>query len=247
MTHQDNPAGRLHDILTTASTGRVDLPAVRVWGPALGVKDNDFIKVSLRVQDLIKLINDAEAAIRAMPEEERRDNHLEAFERLRPLPRALTTELYTSSFGAFQPFVSDYVTTRLRYASGDLRSMGWSIPVPTNSELAELVTLVRTLSDEVTESSALPPDAKVLILRRLRDVEDAIAAVRIGGFESVAAGMAAVASGVIVVPSGAPRGYFSSIVGRLFNAIIRHLPQVREINETAQQVLETIDQASNTL
>ena len=178
MPDYQNPAGRLHELLTQFASNP-SLSIQDAWADVLGV---DSGEVALYLGDVVALLRDVRDAAS--------DTGNEAFA---PIPGYLTA-LSQSIFPASVPFsqTSDHVAPdatamqMLKMLSAYLETTAPEGRIPEVAEVEDLRDEFAELVDAVT-SADLPPDIRRALLHRLIEMITALEHLKVGGPDAGAA------------------------------------------------------------
>lgn len=206
MPHYDNPAGRLHELLTQLSEQNDDRESLVVaWAGVLSVPQGDLILHIGGVADLVRQIQEAVDRVG--------DEILRApVRRLRETwarPIFPTDHAFNAELRAVLPGPESLESLGL--VSAQLHLLAPEGKVPDGDELNELQQQVRDLIDEVRQSSELPDYVKDAIASRLMGVDKAIEHVHIGGPDAVRRAMEAVLGTVILADEPAKTAKTSAV------------------------------------
>ncbi|SIR96003.1 hypothetical protein [Micromonospora avicenniae] len=236
----DNSASRLAAFLQQVRQQQrdTDKPAVEVWKQIFGVSDDaDVLK---KAADLARLVDEVEAEVRALPEDEDPD-HLLAY--LPQIRQVLGTFLFARQVKMHQ--VMSQVTGEMAYSIATceraLRRNGKVEPTISKDSARQLVEDVRAIIDDVV-SSDLPNKLKELLVDRLRGVEAALLNVRIGGYANVEEAMDALTFGAVraTKPDSEERAKVGSWLGRLWGKLGEHAQGAEAIASTAASTAEVV-------
>lgn len=236
--HLDNPAGRLAAILSTAMGTRAEEKAWSAWSSALNADEPGT--AFIRIGQLVRLIQETKDAIQGLPAEEDPAFYLKPFEYLDALATKLRMHIGHGDMKTFHEVIPEHVLVGVGAAARVLRRYGQT-PVIEEADRAELLDQVRTIIDDVSNHPDLPKHAKLFMLKLLRDVEGALIAFRLGGFDDVAATVAALAGGVVYVENVDQRGWWGRHVSRLWEAVLARAKGVQAIAESVTSVSEAVE------
>ncbi|SCL56487.1 hypothetical protein [Micromonospora chersina] len=233
----DNSASRLAAMLEQArqQPGRA---AIEVWMQIFEVSDR--LGVLQKAADLARLVDQVEAEVRALPEDEDPDHLLTFLPQIRNVVDAL---LYVGNV-QMSHFV-DQVTGEMVYSVAScaraLRRNGRVQPLISDDSSKQLVEDVRAIIDDVVASD-LPDDLKELLVDRLRGVEAALLSVRIGGYANVEKAMDALTFAAVraTKPGSEERAKAGSWLGRLWGKLSEHAQGAEAIASTAASTAEVV-------
>lgn len=188
--HLDNPAGRLHAVLERFGANR-DSQIIASWNSALAVEPPKVPRALIGVADLI---DDTKQAYH--------DTRLTMFPELPERLDAIGAMLFqpshpmTGAVKAILPTDWDFALNDIRNLSLFLNQKGMQSRTPDDAEVAALVQTARDLIAAVTNSDALPPEWKALLIRQLTEVLTTFELWRVEGAEKVRMDVLAVATTV---------------------------------------------------
>ncbi|MBM7082763.1 hypothetical protein [Micromonospora humidisoli] len=232
-----NSASRLAAILEQVRQ-QPKRAAIEVWMEIFGVPDR--LGVLQSSADLARLVDQMEAEVRALPEDEDPD-HLLAF--LPQIRNVVDGLLYVGNVH-MNHFV-DQVTGEMIYSVGvcarALRRNGHSEPTLSEDSSNQLVEDVRSVIDAVVASD-LPEDLKELLVDRLRGVEAALLSVRIGGYANVEKALDALTFGAVraTKPDSEERAQVGGWLSRLWGKLGEHAQGAEAIAATAASTAEVV-------
>ncbi|MCZ7379140.1 hypothetical protein [Micromonospora sp. WMMC250] len=235
----DNSASRLVALLSEVQqrSGSERL-AIDAWMQIFGV--TNLAGVLKSAADFASLVDQVEAEVRALPEDEDPE-HL-----LAHLPQVhKVLDSFFSSRRLKMDQVAAQVTGEMVYSIATceraLRRNGKVEPVISENSSGQLVEDVRAIIDEVVRSD-LPSDLKELLVDRLRGVEAALLKVRIGGYANVEKAMDALTLGAVraTKPDSEERAKVGSVLGRLWGKLGEHAQGAEAIASTAANTAEMV-------
>ncbi len=185
MARLDNPAGRLHALLSEYRAAAFTGHSIRrTWAAVLGVDQSD---VAVALTEVASLVPAIQAAVSRSGDEDQQEV-VDTYVRHWASP--ITTPDYPT--GANPSPGPALVDPGALAALGGLsaylslrRSEG---TIPGDESLQNLTAMVRDAIDELAAADDLPADAREMILDRLQDVAEALARLRIVGPGAVLAG-----------------------------------------------------------
>jgi hypothetical protein len=194
MPYHDNPAGRLHDLLTRLAEQPGDGMLVGAWATVLDVSAED---IAVRLGEVANLIQETQEAVNNAGEEA-----------LLPMVSSFRDSWAQPFFPHNYPFKDrlDRVLpdqnslNALGVVSAHLHAITPEGAIPSESELERRKEDLRSLIDEVGAATDIPDEVKHLLIARLRDVEEAIEHLSIGGPGAVQRAMEAAMGSVFTTP-----------------------------------------------
>jgi hypothetical protein len=247
-TYMDNPAGRLAEVLNAAIDAAQfiledkegnpykNAPATEVWSLALGT--STLTELLIRLGEVLRLLEDAKVAVRSLPSDDAQF-YARAFEELDKLPILVNGSL-GADWKVFSATITPQAVFVLETVSRMLRTVALS-PTLTESGIEEILVDLRQMIDQVSAHSSLPRDARLYVLKLLRNAEGALIGYRIGGFESVAAAVAAVAAGAALIPEENERSWLRERLGQLWRLMISRAQGVQAISDSTQSVMGAVE------
>jgi hypothetical protein len=191
VPYYDNPAGRLHDLLTRLAQQDRVASLLDGWAAVLRVNPENVVVHLGRVADLVRQTQDAvdsagEGAL-LPPVERYRDSWAQPI-----FPRE---HAFSSALKKVLPDAA--ALEALDLVSAQLHSIAPEGVVPDEDELAQLKSQLRELIDMVQAADDVPDEVKHLVISRLRSVEEAIEHLDVGGPRSIHHAMEAVMGSVL--------------------------------------------------
>lgn len=236
----ENSASRLATFLMQVRIQERDSEnrAVDVWKQIFGVsEETDLLK---KAADIARLVDEVEAEVRALPEDEDPDHLLAYLPQIRDV---LGTFFFARQVKMHQ--VMEKITGEMTYSIATceraLRRNGKVEPMISTESTGQLLEDVRAIIDDVV-SSDLPNDLKKLLVDRLRGVEAALLDVRIGGYANVERAMDALTFGAVraTKPDSEERARVGSWLSRLWSKLSEHAQGAEAIASTAASTAEVV-------
>ena len=185
MPETDNPAGRLHALLTAAKKHDTNQNGLFIWGQVFGYRV-DFskealsaeveIEVTQKILQTRQLVEEAEAAIRAI-EGPNQEIFLRPFPRIREAFRI--NIIGKASYRGLLNHISEGDMTVLEICSGELSRLH-AEDVIEQGQLEQLLEDINALFDQIQQSS-LPDILRIFLLDLLESMRRAIQEYRIRG------------------------------------------------------------------
>lgn len=191
MAEYDNPAGRLHDLLSKLGEQPRNGSIIAGWAAVLEVEQADVVLHLGRVADLVRQTEEAVDVSEAAA--------------LQPSVRRFRAAWTRAIFPEDQAFTGHLKTVlppeeameMLGVVSAHLHLIASEGTVPEDDRLDELKTQVRDLIDGVREADDIPDDVKRLVITRLRGVEEAVEHLKVGGPRAVQNAIEAVMGSIV--------------------------------------------------
>jgi hypothetical protein len=177
MEVQNNPAGRLYDLLDAARQYPSDEKTKTVWASVLGVPENDTATLLKMLADVIDLVRKAKSSIVRLSDIDHK-LYLKPFENIETLLCHLNFETHWENW---RNRLDDFTLYGLQFGADRLARSSDATPIK-DDQLEALRTELDDLISHVLESH-LPPDLKKLFLRNLEALRQAWATYRIRGLE----------------------------------------------------------------
>jgi hypothetical protein len=194
MAYYDNPAGRLHDLLARLRESPESNSVISAWADVLGVEQDKVVVHLGPVADLVRLIQNAadrsgEQALLAPV-----GRYRTAWARpIFPVDQAFDAPLRKVLPDGAAMEALDTVSALLHATAPDG-------VVPGEEELEARKAELRNLIDEVEVATEIPDELKHLLIDRLRDVEQAIEHLNVGGPGAVKRAMEAAMGSLFTMP-----------------------------------------------
>lgn len=179
MDIQNNPAGRLLDILQLAMQQQDNAKLRSVWATVCGVPDSDTSAVLDVLADVIKLSNEAKAALEAVDQTEDKI-FVEPFKNIEPFFSEINLE---NPWHVYKKRLTEATLKGLRYGAYELSRQS-PYKVVKATDLEALQSDLSSLMDKVTDSD-LPPELKSAIFRRLEGVHHSLRLFSVNGPEGL--------------------------------------------------------------
>ena len=195
----DNPAGRLHALLTALNERPDGESLRRAWAVVLSVEEAD---VQLPLAEIRKLAGAVQAAA-VQPGRRAQAAHVNRYHAqwenaIFPLDQA-----FSAGVGNVKP--AEVALEALASVAEYLHELAPEGEVPDDDRLSDLVSGLQELINEVKDSDELPPVIKQVIAARLAGVRQAIDHIAIGGPDAVRLATEAVAGAITVRDTSAWR------------------------------------------
>jgi hypothetical protein len=190
----DNPAGRLHDLLSRLAEHPPSNPVIDAWAEVLGVEQRDVI---LRLGDVANLVPQIQAAAESGNEPALVDSvtrYRDAWAKpIFPVDSAFNSELH-------RVLPDGPAMETLNLVSAQLHRIAPDGVVPDEVELAKLKARLREISDEIQVAEEIPVELRELIVDRLGDAVSALEHLNVGGPGAVKRAMEALIGSVLTTP-----------------------------------------------
>jgi hypothetical protein len=198
VPYYDNPAGRLHDLLTKLSEQDGGFPLLNCWATVLDVNEDDVVVHLGRVADLVRQTQDAVDRI----EEEVFVRTVQRYRAAWARPIFPPDHAFSSALMKVLP--EPPALEALGMVSVHLHSTAPEGVMPDDAQVEQLRVQVRELIDGVRAAEDIPDDLKHTVILRLQDVEDALEHLDIGGPSAVRHATEAVIGSVALMAGGTP-------------------------------------------
>jgi hypothetical protein len=190
----DNPAGRLHDLLSRLAEQPPSNSVIGAWAEVLGVEMRDVI---LRLGDVANLVPQIQAAAESGNEPALVDSvtrYRDAWAKpIFPVDSAFNAELH-------RVLPDGPAMETLNLVSAQLHRIAPDGMVPDEEELAKLKARLREISDEIQVADEIPEELRGLIVDRLGDAVSALEHLNVGGPGAVKRAMEALIGSVLTTP-----------------------------------------------
>lgn len=214
----DNPAERLHDLLT-AFKGVADQPMLSAWAAVLGVERDNLPELMHAVAAVTALPSQLEADLRAVLP----DNDLELFLAWKPKVQAAMegfTNSGTTADGVQRQY-DDATLVSLQHASHALRGSGRDLQ---DDQLTTLADALEGLDELISGSADIDSELQVFLLDLVCEMKRAVRLVRVQGVDGLQVALERSVGALYVRAGlGQPLPDPVSHVGRRFFAVIAQL------------------------
>lgn len=175
----NNPAGRLHDLLTQAVRQSEQQNTRQAWAAVFGVDPTDTGAILQSLAALIEQIAVGKEEVLKLADA----NHDLFLEPFLELEKSFTQVNLEASWKGFKSRIGSETLVKLRYCADKLGEVR-AEEVLEKDQLAELRHMVEELIDEVAEAE-LPSQLKLLLLRNLETARMALLQYRIRGLDGL--------------------------------------------------------------
>jgi hypothetical protein len=176
---QNNPAGRLHQLLADAKQQEPNQSARDAWAKVFATEPGDTEAMLRMLSDLIALVRETEAAILRLDDVDH-DLYLKPFKRIRSL---LSQVHLDNAWEHWRNQIDETMLVGLRFSADKLSRISGITAIDTD-ELGDIREQIDLLFNQVTDSE-LDPALKIALLHNLSALRVAIAAFRIQGVEGL--------------------------------------------------------------
>lgn len=213
MPYYDNPAGRLHDLLTRLAKQPGNTSLLDAWATVLDVAAED---IAVHLSEVASLVRGTQEAVNNAGEEAL----LPMVGRFRDSwaqPIFPQDHAFKDRLDRVLPDENSLDT--LGVVSAHLHAIAPEGVVPGESELETRKEELRTLIDEVGAAADIPDEVKHLLIARLRDVESAIDHLNVGGPGAIQRAMEAAMGSVFTTPDARRTAATSPTVKNMFTTL----------------------------
>lgn len=240
---RDNPAARLYEVFSYLKAAPGNGSIQDALNGALGLPaDRSPVEFYRQISVMMAWPDSAKAQIESLPNQSH-DLLLRWYD-------PITTSMQYvgkvhDAVSGMTAHVSDRALGHLEHAA-DTLSRSSPEPMIADDKLPDLINHVRTLIDKVTSNEDLPPNARHLLITRLRGVEQALLHFRITGYDGVEEAMDCLIGGYIRHPeTRTPErdNWFSGLWAKITLTLIG----VKEISDTGSSIFKAIEDGRNTL
>lgn len=180
MDIQNNPAGRLYDLLDAARQYPSEEKTKTVWANVFGLPENDTGALLKNLADLIDLVHKAKSSIVRLSDVDHK-LYLKPFENIEALLCHLNFETHWENW---RNRLDDFTLYGLQFGADRLARSSGVTPIK-DDQIEALRKELDDLISHVLESTQLPPDLKKLFLRNLEALRQAWSTYRIRGVEGL--------------------------------------------------------------
>lgn len=179
MDVKNNPAGRLHDVLSAAQNHNKDLATKAVWADVFGIPADDTGLLLQMIADVIDLMRQTKAAIERLDDVD----HELYLQPLRNIELLFSHINFEAAWHASKDRLDPTTMYGLRVAADKLsRVTGYSHV--DNSELDALRRDLDVLLEEALRVD-MPTELKMLFIRNLESLRQALLAYRVRGIDGL--------------------------------------------------------------
>lgn len=237
---EDNPAGRLHALLTQIRKvdGAQSIERTLVY--VLDVEGGYGHVLFRRIADMVDLVRHAEEAVRQI-DDVNHDLHLRWVEPANKL----------MNWAGQLPAASQHMQSCFEEAHfwslehcADLLHRQATETVLESESIDGLISLVREAIDAILGDEDMPVALRLHLVARLRDVEMALQGVRITGYAGVQQAMEAFTGAVVMAPEARASEPTKRWWERIRDAISAASSSAKEISEGAESVMKAIESVS---
>lgn len=236
-TPTDNPAGRLHKVLTDLQGMAVNQTIEDALTEVLEIEGDDrYVRLHEYLSLVVRWPVDAADAIRRLPDE----NHALLLQWTGPVEQAVIwMGRWAHTVNNLQSQYNE--TTMYSLAvTADLLHRRCPEPVIEAGTLEALVGLVREVIDAVVADEQLPAEAREFLLGRLLEVQQALLHFRIVGYPGVADAMDRLVGGLVRNPE-AQNERTTGGVRRILVAVQQALRGTKELADTGSAAAAAIE------
>ncbi|OZB56473.1 MAG: hypothetical protein B7X35_05490 [Halothiobacillus sp. 14-56-357] len=164
MIDQNNPAGRLHKILTDALRKNEREQTRKVWASVFGIDENNETEIIRSLLSLQELVQEVHALIENNPQSNS-GLLLKSFPNLR---RAVSAQNLMNPWSSFRVGLDPETITRLEFCAEFLSGKYSEVSIP-REEVEELKKLLSAMV-EFAEKSTMPNELKAFVLNQLEEL-----------------------------------------------------------------------------
>lgn len=242
-TPQDNPAGRLHWLLSTIKTFDANVPIENALARAMELEDEeDPARLHEAVAVAARWPGEAETLVRTI-EGENHDLLLQWVSQVRDAVAWLGRWGHTINNAQNQ--YNDTTLYSLA-VTADLLHRRRPEPVIEADSLADLVSLVQEVMDAIVGDEQMPSAAREALLARLLDVQKALLHFRIVGYPGVEDAMDRLLGGLVRTPEAQTEKARTGFK-RIWSAIQGVLVGTKQIADTGSAALAALEAGKDLL
>ena len=186
MVDPNNPAGRLHSILSDALRKNEKDPTRKVWANVFGIEESNETEIIRSLLSLQELVEEVHALIQNNSQLNS-ELFLKSFPNLR---RAVSAQNLTNPWATYKVGLNPETMTRLEFCAEVLSGEYGEFPI-TSDEVEELKTLLGAMI-EFTEKSSMPDELKVFVLIQLEELRRGVFDFKIHGARGLRTALEAV-------------------------------------------------------
>lgn len=179
MNVKTEPAGRLVDILQAAKTKHDQSKVKTVLAEVFNLDETDTESLLRIVADLIQLVYKTKKQIEEM-ENVNHDLYLKPFTRLELMLSTINLEAHWKSW---KNYLDEHTIYGLQFASDQLSRISMVSSIA-NEEIDHIKNSLQSITDEILDSS-IDEDLKLLLIRNLESLRQALLAYKIKGIEGI--------------------------------------------------------------
>jgi hypothetical protein len=217
VASQDNPAGRLHELLSryrTVASNDASLPVHSVWMAVLDVDETELPAALCEVASLVSAIElEAFRTDRAELK-----NLLEHYRRAWTLP-ILSSDMHPRQMPGPGPgYVDENALASLAVVSMLLESSS-QVRVPDPAQVEALKQQIVAALDEVLRAQDLPGEIRMVVVARLHDIIWALDHLLVSGPDGVVAAIERLIGAIVLQNPDPEEAEKSSTFGHVFHVI----------------------------
>ena len=184
LDHLDNPAGRIVAALQRAEKHLHEKVSARD-GWLQVFEANDVSQLPARIADFITQVQLTKDLVESLPESESPEHLSKYFGSLDQIVSYLLS-VGSINMPQFGNFIKPELIFSLESCSLAIRRHVRLEPTIDTEGLTKIVDTIRQVCDDIADSD-IPEDAKLPLIRRLRDVEDAVLSFKVAGYSGIEA------------------------------------------------------------
>jgi hypothetical protein len=218
MVKNDNPAGRLHSILSSATKidGRSGgTPATAGWSEVFAIEPPNELKAAQRFVEAAGLVEEIEWLVRSFPDLNQ-ESYLGASEQLRKL---FSPYNFSGIWDRARAHITEALLVRLEFLSDALSERVGEQEVE-QEELDSLLKALKEVVERMLSSEAIEPKFKALAIEQLEALRQSILGYRIHGIRGLA------------------RAYGATVVVLRIGLLVSSATGVQELVEMAKPLLK---------
>lgn len=236
MAQLDNPAGRIEAVLERAKKYTSERGSARDgWRQAFDV--GDASQLPARIAHFIMQVQLTKELVAALPDYEDPEHLSTYFGNLDQIIDALLS-VGALNMSQFAPWITPELLFSLGACSRALRRHDGQEPTLDVGEVENILDTIRQVQEELTQS-ALPQHVKLLLIRRVREVEEAVLAIKIAGYPVVESTLDALLGSVAWRTDPAEQNKVATWVKRIWSAIFTASHDTAQIAGYTQKVVES--------
>ncbi len=236
MAEPDNPAARIQAVLERA------IPQLDGQGPARVAWQRAFdvgepLDLAGRIAHFIQQVQLTKELVAALPEDEEPEHLSKYFDRLDQICDALLG-VGTVNVRQFVGLITPELTYSLGSCSRAIRQHGGREPTIDVEGIERILGVIYEVRKEILASS-IPQNVTLFILRRLREVEDAVLAFKIAGYSGVEEALDALVGGAAWRTPATEHQPVENWIKRIWNTIQTAAKGTAAIAGSAQTVVDS--------
>jgi hypothetical protein len=244
----DTSAGRLAEVLEAYRAQSPNNDAYAAWYAVLGATDE--ADLSRRLVGVAELVKETFDEVRSLPEAEDPEFLLSEITAVEKLPKLLTGVLHQKVSNLRDELLTPLLIQGLKHSARALRRTGVRSPTLSSDAVQAILEDVHKWISDIANDANLSRQSRVFLTRRLLDLERALLAFTINGFEGVEVAFATLTGSVAVrsdMDETRRGGFLQRCIGLWRNvmSVAEGAKTLATATDTAVKAIETVAELSN--